>query len=256
MLLVVAIFLLPRRAQPLGELIPAPETARVDGLFCISTIVPTPDGYGNVRHRRLPGRGLSGQRGRRGSAQRHVRISVQRYYRLPTSLLSRFTQNENYVTVCGSPKTDRSTTCTSTGTRASSTTTPTAPSPTRSTATRQQAFSQPLRHHQRVRRVHPIKFSNKKLRMRNLIRSFFASLQHFLRHLPRVVVGVQQVVRLFAKRRAEVVLVERLDIRILVRSAEAHPDRAARARCRDPRQARYRRGWAGRRRPRSRRDRP
>ena len=46
MLLVVAIFLLPRRSQPLGELIPAPETARVDGLFYISTIVPTPDGYG------------------------------------------------------------------------------------------------------------------------------------------------------------------------------------------------------------------
>ena len=42
-LLVVAIFLLPRRSQPLGELIPAPETARVDGLFYISTIVPTPD---------------------------------------------------------------------------------------------------------------------------------------------------------------------------------------------------------------------
>ena len=56
--------------------------------------------------------------------------------------------------------------------------------------------------------------------MRNLIRSFFASLHHFLRHLPRVVVGVQQVVRLFAKRRAEVVLVERLDIRILVREAQ------------------------------------
>ena len=33
-------------------------------------------------------------------------------------------------------------------------------------------------------------------------------------------VGVQQVVRLFAKRRAEVVLVERLDIRILVREAQ------------------------------------
>ena len=45
-LLVVAAFLLPRRSQPLGELIPAPETARVDGFFCISTIVPTPDGYG------------------------------------------------------------------------------------------------------------------------------------------------------------------------------------------------------------------
>ena len=45
-LLVVAAFLLLRRSQPLGELIPAPETARVDGLFCISTIVPTPDGYG------------------------------------------------------------------------------------------------------------------------------------------------------------------------------------------------------------------
>ena len=51
MLLVVAIFLLPRRAQPLGELIPAPETARVDGLFYISTIVPTPDGYGTFDER-------------------------------------------------------------------------------------------------------------------------------------------------------------------------------------------------------------
>lgn len=71
-LLVVAAFLLPRRSQPLGELIPAPETARVDGLFCISTIVPTPDGYGTFDTGRLPGRGLSGQRGRRGSAQRYV----------------------------------------------------------------------------------------------------------------------------------------------------------------------------------------
>ena len=56
--------------------------------------------------------------------------------------------------------------------------------------------------------------------MRNLIRSFFASLQHFLRHLPRVVVGVQQVVRLFAKRRAKIVAIERLDVRILVREAQ------------------------------------
>ena len=45
-LLVVAAFLLLRRSQPLGELIPAPETARVDGLFCISTIVPTPVCHG------------------------------------------------------------------------------------------------------------------------------------------------------------------------------------------------------------------
>lgn len=71
-LLVVAAFLLPRRSQPLGELIPAPETARVDGLFCISTIVPTPDGYGTFDTGDCPGRGLSGQRGRRGSAQRYV----------------------------------------------------------------------------------------------------------------------------------------------------------------------------------------
>ena len=31
-------------------------------------------------------------------------ISVQRYYRLPTSLLSRFTHNENYVTVWWIPE--------------------------------------------------------------------------------------------------------------------------------------------------------
>ena len=68
-LLVVAIFLLPRRSQPLGELIPAPETARVDGLFYISTIVHTPDGYG-----------------------------------LPTSLFSRFTQNWNYATIWWIPE--------------------------------------------------------------------------------------------------------------------------------------------------------
>ena len=41
-LLVVAIFLLPRRSQPLGELIPAPETARDAGHFNITPIVPTP----------------------------------------------------------------------------------------------------------------------------------------------------------------------------------------------------------------------
>ena len=71
-LLVVAAFLLLRRSQPLGELIPAPGTARVDGLFCISTIVPTPDGYGTFDTGDCRVEGLSGQRGRRGSAQRYV----------------------------------------------------------------------------------------------------------------------------------------------------------------------------------------
>ena len=135
MLLVVAIFLLPRRAQPLGELIPAPETARVDGLFCISTIVPTPDGYGTFDTGDCRVEGYPDSEAAAALRSAMSEISVQRYYRLPTSLLSRFTQNENYVTVWWIPE-DGSTTCTSTGTRASSTTTPTAPSPTRSTATR------------------------------------------------------------------------------------------------------------------------
>ena len=102
MLLVVAIFLLPRRAQPLGELIPAPETARVDGLFCISTIVPTPDGYGtfDTGYCRVEDDSEAAAALRSAMSE----ISVQRYYRLPTSLLSRFTQNENYVTVWWIPE--------------------------------------------------------------------------------------------------------------------------------------------------------
>ena len=102
MLLVVAIFLLPRRAQPLGELIPAPETARVDGLFGISTIVPTPDGSGTFD----TGDGRVEDDSEAAAALRSAmsEISVQRYYRLPTSLLSRFTQNENYVTVWWIPE--------------------------------------------------------------------------------------------------------------------------------------------------------
>ena len=102
MLLVVAIFLLPRRAQPLGELIPAPETARVDGLFCISTIVPTPDGYGTFDTGDCREEDDSEAAAALRSAMSE--ISVQRYYRLPTSLLSRFTQNENYVTVWWIPE--------------------------------------------------------------------------------------------------------------------------------------------------------
>ena len=102
MLLVVAIFLLPRRAQPLGELIPAPEAARVDGLFCISTIVPTPDGYGTFDTGDCRVEDDSEAAAALRSAMSE--ISVQRYYRLPTSLLSRFTQNENYVTVWWIPE--------------------------------------------------------------------------------------------------------------------------------------------------------
>ena len=45
---------------------------------------------------------------------------------------------------------------------------------------------------------------------------FFVVLQRLGRHFPGKVVGVQQVVRLFAERRAKVVFIERLDIRILV----------------------------------------
>lgn len=101
-LLVVAAFLLLRRSQPLGELIPAPETARVDGFFCISTIVPTPDGYGTFD----TGDWRVEDDSEAAAALRSAmsEISVQRYYRLPTSLLSRFTQNENYVTVWWIPE--------------------------------------------------------------------------------------------------------------------------------------------------------
>ena len=104
MLLVVAIFLLPRRAQPLGELIPAPETARVDGLFCISTIVPTPDGYGTFDTGDCRVEGYPDSEAAAALRSAMSEISVQRYYRLPTSLLSRFTQNENYVTVWWIPE--------------------------------------------------------------------------------------------------------------------------------------------------------
>ena len=96
MLLVVAIFLLPRRSQPLGELIPAPET------FCISTIVPTPDGYGTFDTGDCRVEDDSEAAAALRSAMSE--ISVQRYYRLPTSLLSRFTQNENYVTIWWIPE--------------------------------------------------------------------------------------------------------------------------------------------------------
>lgn len=93
MLLVVAIFLLPRRSQPLGELIPAPETARVDGLFCISTIVPTPDGYGTFDTGDCRVEGYPDSEAAAALRSAMSEISVQRYYRLPTSLFSRFTQN-------------------------------------------------------------------------------------------------------------------------------------------------------------------
>jgi hypothetical protein len=98
------IFLLPRRAQPLGELIPAPETARVDGLFCISTIVPTPDGYGTFDTGDCRVEGYPDSEAAAALRSAMSEISVQRYYRLPTSLLSRFTQNENYVTVWWIPE--------------------------------------------------------------------------------------------------------------------------------------------------------
>ena len=136
MLLVVAIFLLPRRAQPLGELIPAPETARVDGLFCISTIVPTPDGYGTFDTGDCRVEGYPDSEAAAALRSAMSEISVQRYYRLPTSLLSRFTHNENYVTVWWIPEDGQKHDLYLNWTRASSTTTPTAPSPTRSTATR------------------------------------------------------------------------------------------------------------------------
>lgn len=136
MLLVVAIFLLPRRAQPLGELIPAPETARVDGLFCISTIVPTPDGYGTFDTGDCRVEGYPDSEAAAALRSAMSEISVQRYYRLPTSLLSRFTQNENYVTVWWIPEDGQKHDLYLNWDEASSTTTPTAPSPTRSTATR------------------------------------------------------------------------------------------------------------------------
>lgn len=136
MLLVVAIFLLPRRSQPLGELIPAPETARVDGLFYISTIVPTPDGYGTFDTGDCRVEGYPDSEAAAALRSAMSEISVQRYYRLPTSLFSRFTQNWNYATIWWPRVTASGMTCTSTGTRASSTMTPTPPSPTRSMATR------------------------------------------------------------------------------------------------------------------------
>lgn len=69
-------------------------------------------------------------------------ISVQRYYRLPTSLLSRFTQNENYVTIWWIPEDGQKHDLYLNWTRASSTMTPTPPSPTRSTGNAQQVFSE------------------------------------------------------------------------------------------------------------------
>lgn len=101
-LLVVAAFLLLRRSQPLSELIPAPETARVDGLFTISTIVPTPDGYGTFDTGDCQEEDDSEAAAALRSAMSE--ILVRRYYRLPTSLLSRFTQNENYVTIWWIPE--------------------------------------------------------------------------------------------------------------------------------------------------------
>lgn len=103
-LLVVAAFLLLRRSQPLGELIPAPETARVDGLFCISTIVPTPDGYGTFDTGDCRVEGYPDSEAAAALRSAMSEISVQRYYRLPTSLFSRFTQNENYVTIWWIPE--------------------------------------------------------------------------------------------------------------------------------------------------------
>ena len=135
-LLVVAIFLLPRRSQPLGELIPAPETARVDGLFYISTIVPTPDGYGTFDTGDCRVEGYPDSEAAAALRSAMSEISVQRYYRLPTSLSPASRRTGTMSPSGGSPKTDRSTTYTSTRTRASSTTMPTPPSPTRSTATR------------------------------------------------------------------------------------------------------------------------
>ena len=80
-LLVVAIFLLPRRSQPLGELIPAPETARVDGLFYISTIVPTPDGYGTFDTGDCRVEGYPDSEAAAALRSAMSEISVQRYYR-------------------------------------------------------------------------------------------------------------------------------------------------------------------------------
>jgi len=135
-LLVVAIFLLPRRSQPLGELIPAPETARVDGLFYISTIVPTPDGYGTFDTGDCRVEGYPDSEAAAALRSAMSEISVQRYHRLPTSLFSRFTQNWNYATIWWIPEDGQKHDLYLNWDRASSTTTPTAPSPTRSTATR------------------------------------------------------------------------------------------------------------------------
>ena len=103
-LLVVAAFLLLRRSQPLGELIPAPEAARVDGLFSISTIVPTPDGYGTFDTGECRVEGYPDSEAAAALRSAMSEISVQRYYRLPTSLFSRFTQNWNYATIWWIPE--------------------------------------------------------------------------------------------------------------------------------------------------------
>ena len=169
MLLVVAIFLLPRRAQPLGELIPAPETARVDGFFCISTIVPTPDGYGTFDTGDCRVEGYPDSEAAAALRSAMSEISVQRYHRLPTSLFSRFTQNWNYATIWWIPEDARPVPQLGRGLHLRRR------QPRRRLQDRRRraaGVQRALRRHQRVRHVHPIKFSNKKLRMRNLIRSF------------------------------------------------------------------------------------
>ena len=98
-LLAVAIFLLPHRAQPLGELIPVDNTDRYDALFENSTTISTPDGYETFDNGVCQVTALGNSKA--GVALRNylMQLSVQRYYRLPTSLFSRFTQNGNYATV-------------------------------------------------------------------------------------------------------------------------------------------------------------
>ena len=86
------------------ELIPAPETARVDGLFYISTIVPTPDGYGTFDTGDCRVEGYPDSEAAAALRSAMSEISVQRYYRLPTSLFSRFTQNWNYATIWWIPE--------------------------------------------------------------------------------------------------------------------------------------------------------
>ena len=127
-LLVVAIFLLPRRSQPLGELIPAPETARVDGLFYISTIVPTPDGYGTFD---------TGDCRVEGYPDSEAAAALRSAITACPPRFSPASRRTGTTPPSGGPRVTASgMTCTSTGTRASSTMTPTPPSPTRSTATR------------------------------------------------------------------------------------------------------------------------